>query len=186
MQPIIITWTAKIISLIAAGLTIFSFQMKDNKRLYILQGVSGFLFALSFALPGNWSGAWMNMVNILRGGVLAAGPKWSKPYVFVIIEALYIIAGVATYDSWLSILVMVAQLVGTVAMWTRNGRTIRILQFFVVSPSWLVYNCFAANIGGIITEVFGIVSVVVSIIRYGWNGFEDEPTKKEEVTHDKK
>ncbi len=177
MQNIIIVWAARIISLIAAGITIFSFQMKDNKRLFILQALGGLLFAVSFALPGNWSGAWMNIINIFRGGILGAGKKWSKPYVFIIIEALYIFAGIATFDSWLSILVMVAQLVGTIAMWTRNGRTIRILQFSVVSPSWLIYNSFTANVGGIITEVFGIASVIVSIIRFGWNGFEDEKSK---------
>ena len=177
MQNIIIDWTARIISLIAAGITIFSFQMKDNKRLFLLQALSGLLFAISFALPGNWSGAWMNIINIFRGGILAAGRKWSNPYVFIIIEALYIVAGIATYAGWLSLLVMCAQLIGTIAMWTRNGRTIRILQFCVISPSWLIYNIFTLNIGGIITEIFGIVSVIVSIIRFGWNGFEDEKSK---------
>ncbi len=177
MQNIVIVWAARIISLTAAGIIIFSYQMRDNRRLFILQALGGLLFAISFALPGNWSGAWMNIINILRGGILGAGKKWAKPYVFIILEALYIVAGIATYDSWLSILVMAAQLIGTVAMWTRNGKTIRILQFSVVSPSWLTYNFFTLNIGGIITEIFGIISVIVSFIRFGWNGFENEKSK---------
>ena len=179
----ILFWTAQGISWLGAALTIFSFQMKDNKRLYLLQSISGFLFAVSFAIPGNWSGALLNGINILRGGVLTAGKKWSSTFMFVLIEALYLISGIATYENWLSILVTVAQMVGTVALWSRNGRTIRIVQFFAISPSWLVYNIFApagANTGGIVTEVFGLVSVIVSIIRYGWNGFEDEPSKNKE------
>ena len=177
-------WIAQVISWVGAALTIFSFQMKDNKRLYILQSVGGLLFAISFAIPGNWSGALLNSVNILRGGVLAAGKKWSSPLMFVIIEIFYLVSGIVSYDNWLSILVTVAQMVGTIALWSRNGRTIRIVQFFVISPSWLIYNIFAsagANTGGIVTEVFGLASVIISIIRYGWNGFEDEPSKKATV-----
>jgi len=185
MDPTILKWIAQVISWAAAGLTIYSFQMKDNKRLYLLQSIGGILWTVSFAIPGNWSGAFMNAINIFRGGILAAGKKWSTPLMFVITEVLMLAAGILTYDNWLSILVMVAQMIGTAAMWSRNGKIIRIFQFFVVSPSWLTYNIFAsagANTGGIVTEVFGIVSVVISIIRYGWNGFEDEPEKKKAIS----
>ena len=67
----------------------------------------------------------------------------------------------------------------TFILWGRNGRHIRVAQLCFVSPIWLFNNTVTGSIGGIITEVFGIVSVVISFLRYGWNGFEDDTKKRD-------
>jgi hypothetical protein len=61
---------------------------------------------------------------------------------------------------------LTAQLVGTLAMWSRNGKTIRVLQLFCVSPLWLIHNIFVFSIGGILCEVFNLGSIIVSLIRF--------------------
>ena len=48
-----ITILAQVISIFAAAFNIFSYQMKDNRRLYLSKGISGVLFALQFFLLGN-------------------------------------------------------------------------------------------------------------------------------------
>ena len=60
----------------------------------------------------------------------------------------------------------------TIAMYSDNGKYIRMAQLFISSPCWLIYNFVSGTIGGVICEVFVIASTVISIIRYGFDGFE--------------
>ena len=80
-------------------------------------------------------------------------------------------SGSAVYIA-VSILVGIAQLAGTVVMYISNGKIIRIVQNAYISPAWMVYNIYTISIGGILCEAFNMVSVVVSFIRYGKDGFE--------------
>ena len=169
----------QIIGLVAAAMIILSFQAKDTKKLYVIQTIGGVLFAVSFFMIGSVTAALLNLITLSRGIILTAGQKWNKWYVFVAIEAVILAIGILSYESYLSIVTVCAQLVGTAALWTRKGKMIRILQFFVVSPLWLFNNIMSFAIGGIITEVVSMMSVIVSIIRFGFNGFKDDPVKKE-------
>lgn len=77
----------------------------------------------------------------------------------------------------LSVVTTLIQLIETCALMTRNGRIIRMAQVCVISPVWLVNNFLTGSIGGVVTEVFGIGSVILSFLRYGMNGFEQESDK---------
>ena len=88
-----------------------------------------------------------------------------------LLEAAFVVTTVLTFGGWLSIVLLVVHLVGTFAMWSDNGKLIRISQLFCVSPGWLIYNVAVFSIGGIICEVMNIVSAVVSFIRFGFDGF---------------
>lgn len=169
----------QIIGLVAAAMIILSFQAKNTKLLFIMQTIGGVLFAISFFMIGSVTAALLNLLGLPRGLILTAGQKWNKWYVFVMLEVAILAIGIFSYENYLSIITVCAQLVGTAALWTRKGKMIRILQFFVVSPLWLFNNAMTLAIGGIITEVVSMLSVIVSIIRFGFNGFEDNPTKKE-------
>ena len=56
----------QIISIIAMGCTIFSYQQKKQKSLLICQLVGGTLFAISFFLLGAIIGAILNLVASVR------------------------------------------------------------------------------------------------------------------------
>jgi len=165
---------AQVLGILGTIFAFVSFQLKENKKFFMLQALSGCMFALNFLLLGAYTGCLLNFINIFRGAVMAGGKKTSKPYLLIITLALYTIATVFTYTNIFSLIALIAQLVGTLAMWSRNGKTIRILQLFCVSPLWLVHNIFVFSIGGIICEVFNIGSIIVSLIRFGVSGFEKE------------
>ena len=50
----------------------------------------------------------------------------------------------------------------------KGNRAIRVCAF-VNSPCWLIYNCINFVIGGILCEVFTIVSVILALIRLDKN-----------------
>lgn len=163
---------AQIIGILGTCAAFISFQLKENKKFFILQATSGLMFALNFLLLGAPTGCVLNLINIYRGAVMAGGKRLHKLPFLISIQAIYIIATVFTYTNIFSVIALTAQLIGTFAMWSNNGKTIRILQLFCVSPLWLVHNIFVFSIGGIVCEVFNIVSIIVSLIRFGKKGFE--------------
>ena len=163
---------AQIIGILGTCAAFISFQLKENKKFFILQATSGLMFALNFLLLGAPTGCVLNLINIYRGAVMAGGKRLHKLPFLISIQAIYIIATVFTYTNIFSVIALTAQLIGTLAMWSGSGKTIRILQLFCVSPLWLVHNIFVFSIGGIVCEVFNIGSIIVSLIRFGKKGFE--------------
>ena len=161
------------VGIVAAAATIFSYQFKNNRMLFLFQALGGLLFSVNFLMLGAYTAAFLNLVNLFRGGLLAYGDRFKSYWFAAALMTVYTAVTVATYDSWLSLLILSAQLVGTVTMWSRNGKWIRFGQLVFVSPVWLINNVIIFSLGGIITEVVSIVSVIVSLIRYR-KGFDEE------------
>lgn len=156
---------AQIIGIIAAALGIFSIQIKSNKGYYVVQALSGFSFFLNFFLLGAYTGAMLNLINVLRGFGFAY-EKNKRPYITLALSSvLYIIATVFTFDTYLSVLVCVAQIICTVTMATRKPTVIRLGTLCVQVPVWLFYNIVNGSVGAIFCELFNLVSVIVYFVR---------------------
>lgn len=69
-------------------------------------------------------------------------------------------------------MILAAQLAGTVVFWRNNAKHIRIYQLTVGSPFWLIHNIINFSIGGIITEVFNLISTAISMLRFRKSGFD--------------
>ena len=173
------------IDIIAQALGIFgmlaamiSYQCKKNKNYFIFQGLSGAFFSAQFILIGAWAGLIFNAYNIVRA--LAYQSKKARSVVCVIsLEILVVIAAAMSVFVfkeawWLVSFTLIAQITGTFAMWTRDGKKIRISQLAVVSPLWLLYDLLipTPSIGGILCEVFNMASVIISFIRFKKTGFD--------------
>ena len=164
--------------ILASILIIFSFQMKDNRWLFVLHGLGGLLFAVNYFMLGAYTGAILNILSFLRGCCLYVGGKMSKPWSCMVFCIAFVCVGYFTYDGILSALTVVSMIAVTIAMWARSGKAIRLTNFFVSSPSWLAYNIHNNTIGGVVTEVFSIISVIVSFVRFGFDGFNDTGKKE--------
>lgn len=163
----------QIIGIIAMAIIVLSFQEKSNKKLFFIQTIGAFLFAVSYLLIKEYTGAILNAITILRGLLFFFFVKKKNLIVLLILEIAYVVAGVLTYSSWTSILPLVACVVETFFMWLNSGKIIRLARAYFVSPCWLVYNAISLAIGGIICEVFNIASVIVSFFRHKKDGFTD-------------
>lgn len=160
------------IGILAMLFNIFSFQCKKNKHLMLMLGTGSLLFAVNYLLLGSLAGAGFNVVSILRS-VAVLKKKTAAPVLFAAICGLFVAVGILTYESVWTLVLLAAMLAATWAMWYKDGAMIRKVQFFFVSPVWLINNIFMTfTIGGIICEVFTILSVIVSFIRYGKDGFK--------------
>ena len=132
-----------------------------------LFGIVGLLmFVLSFQCKEN------KKLILVRGPLYMK--KDNKIWKPVVVEILFTIAYVYSLslvkDSLLQIVLTtlpyLSLLVMSVLMWKDDGKKIRIFQTVALSPSWLIHNIFNFTLGGILAEIFNIISAVVSLIRF--------------------
>lgn len=163
---------AQSLGIIGAGFNIGSFQLKSNKKLILCQFLGSSFFLFNYLLLGGYTGCIMNGLGVARNLVFSAGEKVRKPYVLILMNIALILGTIFTWEGYLSLLPLIGMIAATIAMYSNNGKIIRIVQLFVSSPCWLVYNLATFTVGGIVCEAFVILSTAVSFIRFGINGFE--------------
>ena len=155
-----------------------SFQAKRNTWFFILQALCGVMFAVNYALIGAVSGVLFNVSGILRGVLFRESDR--KVWKLIVTELAFLVSIVVslafyttgTLQIGLSLFTYSALAVGSYVMWTGNGKNIRYIQLFYVSPGWLLYNIVNFTLGGVLCETFNMISTVVSFVRYGTEGFE--------------
>ncbi len=155
-----------------------SYQCKTNRNYFIFQGLCGFFFSVQFLLTSAWAGLLFNVFNMVRA-IVYQNQKNRKLWLVITMEiavvALSLISLFAFKETWwLVLLTLIAQAAGTFSMWTKNGKTIRIFQLALVSPGWLLYDALipTPSIGGVLTEIFNMASVIISFIRFRKTGFD--------------
>lgn len=160
---------AQLIGFIGAGFIILSYQCKSSRKLIGMQIFAHSLYVLHYFMLGALSGAINLVISIFRNfTVYNSNKKWAQ-YKFWIwfYVYLHIIATILTWQNVFNIFPCIAMVAMTLAAWTKNGKKIRIINLFVCSPSWLIYNFYTVSYSGILCELFNLFSVVVSFKRYG-------------------
>jgi len=156
-----------------AGVLLFliSYQIKSNKVLYFTQGIGCAMFCAQFFLLGAYSGCLSLVVIILRNTMLMKYDEWkiirSRIWVPVFI-AVSIVIMIYTWNGWISILPLLAMASGTIGYWTNNAKYIRLSCVVCCSPSWILYDILIGSWGGVLNESITILSILISIYRFGW------------------
>lgn len=166
--------TGQIFGILGMLVSILSFQCKRNSRVFLMLGASSVLFAISYVFLGSPLSAVCNIINIVRA-TFAMNEKCHTKWHWLIVSLLYVIGTYFTYDGWWSFVLLATQITGAYAMYFGDGTFLRKIQLFIISPVWFTTNIIAVDqiaVGGIICEVFTVISVIVSFVRYRKTGFE--------------
>ena len=161
----------QIVSVIAMALVVLSFQMKSNKMLLVVQMLANFLFAVSYFLLGVYTASIVNLIAMLRSLALYFWADKNSNLLLITTLIAFIFACIFTYAGVPTILVLVASIVDSFSMWKNDGKFIRYARLFAVSPLWLVHNIIRFSLGGLICEIFSIISCIIAFIRYKKEGF---------------
>ena len=167
---------AQIIGVISFSMFVISYQVKSNRLLYVLQTLGNGGFLIHFLLMGTFSGGIGTFVTTIRNAMLAKYDDWKwvqwKGWV-VIFSAVSIGLTVLTWKNILGLFSIIGTVSSTIAYWTNNARTIRAVNLFCSSPAWFIHNFGNGSIGGAATDAFTMISVIVSIYRFGWDALAD-------------
>lgn len=163
---------AQILGIIGLIIIVSSFQCKKNKTFFLLQGIGSFMFFLNFIMISAYAGALFNLTNLIRGLLFTKEDKkvWKLVLVILCYTICFAFSVILIFGDWFMIFISALPYVTLVAMsvfmWKGNGTRIRVFQVAAMSPSWIVHNIFNFSLGGILCEVFNMISTVISIIRF--------------------
>jgi len=161
-------WIIQAIGFFGLLFLAFSFQNNNRKHLLILILIGQLIFLVHFILLGAWTAVAMNSVGAFRTLIFQyrEQKKWADsslwPIVFI---AGFFVFGFLTWQSWYSILPMIAMSIETIGLWMKNTRTIRIINIFP-HPPWFIYDMIVGSWPGIITEILIFSSVLIGIWRF--------------------
>ena len=153
------------IGLVGAVFAFIAFQCKRHFRILIVKTCSVLCFALQFALMRAYTGAAMNVFEIvvlLTCAVLVAKNIKTLPFV-VAASVACVVIGAFSWVGYASILAIAGELIVTIADGIRDPKRLRIV-FFFGSLCWLIYDVFYFSLGGIITEVFTLISIIIATV----------------------
>lgn len=156
---------------------LLSYQLRTNKKFFAAQTLGCMSFAAQFVLLGGYSGCLGLSINIVRNIMLqwynqSAIIRW-KGWI-VVFSVAVICASALTWNGWLSILPVLATIVGTTAFWSNNARYIRLADLFFMCPCYLFYDFFVHSYGGMINESITMLSILFSIYRFGWAALDGD------------
>ncbi|MBQ2968277.1 MAG: YgjV family protein [Clostridia bacterium] len=164
--------TGQVFGIFGLLLFVLSFQCKNSKKLVFVQGIGGLMFFINFLLIGAYGGALFNLTILVRGVLYMK--KNNKIWKMLLVEALFTVAYIYSLTLLegdilqiiLTTLPYVSLLVVSVLMWYEAGKKIRYFQVAALSPAWLIHNIFNFTLGGIVAEVFNMISAVASLVRF--------------------
>ena len=168
-------WAIQAIGFVGVAFFIASYQIKSNRALFLCQMIGCIVFCIQFFIMGAYTGAVSLIINIVRNLLLIKIKDWkwvgSKATMFVIL-AMLLAMTVYTWDGAISLLPLASVGATTIGYWTNNAQKIRLSQF-IGSPCVLLYDILIRSWGGVLSETITLVSIIVSVIRFGWKNMGD-------------
>ena len=150
-----------------------SYQCRNNKTLFQVQFVSYLCYTIHLLLLGAITGGISYILNTVRSFCLGSKNDFLKGrLVCCILCILQVTTLVFTWNGWWSILPVVANIAATIGGYTYNARKIRIVGMLINSPLLIVYDIVVGSWAGILDEIVSEVSMIISIIRYGWENMD--------------
>lgn len=164
------------IGFLGVALFIISYQIRSNRALFLCQLMGCIVFCIQFFLMGAYTGAISLIINIARNLLLLKSNdwKWAESQVtLAVIIVLLLVMTIYTWAGWISVLPLASVAVTSIGYWTQNAQKIRLSQLFD-SPCTLLYDILVHSWGGAVNEAIAILSIIISIIRFGWRNLGKE------------
>ena len=163
----VFNFVAQALGILALVIMVLSYQQKERMTLLYFQMASNACFAVSYFMLGGVSFAVMSLINIARSFVFSKeDTKWGQSRVWLyVFLAVPVISGILTWESPLSLLVIAATVVLTLALYSKDGKRMR--KLFLLPPVlYISYNVAHKALGGIGSDVFCLISAIVAIYRF--------------------
>ena len=156
-----------IIGFVATALFFLSYQVREKKKLLIIQTVATALLCLQYILIGAYSGFGLNIVCIIRNLLFYFRDKkpFSAAWMPLLPTAAMIMVSGFLWDGYHSLLIIFGLAVNTLCMGYFSAQNLR-KSVLLTSTCILAYNFFAGSYSGMLNESVSVVSAALGIVRY--------------------
>lgn len=154
--------------------TVIAFQCKKHYWILFWRSISALIFVLQYFLLGAYTGVAMDFIGVGRNFIFAELVRREKKTWGWILAftAVFLIAGAATWQGWISIFIIAAKLISNAGYGNKNTLILRLMSL-LTSVFWLIYNCYVFTLAGILCEAFAIGSILVALWRFNlWPQFK--------------
>lgn len=157
---------AQVVGYIGLIFGVIAFQCKKHKNVMIAKTTNELIFAVQYAMLGAYTGTAMNIIGSLRNIIFAVQVQKGRStrLMQVMFSLFFAVFGLLTWQGPISLAVIGAKVVTTVAYGMKNTRVIRFLTL-PTSACWLIYNYLSNSSAGVICEAFTLLSIITAIIR---------------------
>ena len=173
----------QVLGFAAMGLIVLSFQVHSNRWMLVMQIAGNLFFGAQYLLLGSLSGCLALVITILRNLLFLKQKDWAwvrSRGCLAAFVVLYVAAAALTMERWVDVLPCIAMIGATVGIFTYNAQKIRLSQLVCCCPCLLLFDILVGSWGGVLNESSVLISILISIFRYGWknmgrhdSGFED-------------
>lgn len=175
----IIKNVAQILGVLAFILSAVSFQAKSFKMINILKIISQILFTVQYFMLGAFTAMFMNMFSFLRGIIYIDLEKKNKSTVLaqIVFSVIFIVLGIITWDGIICVLAMMGTVIQTIAFGNKNPAKIRLINL-PTCFMWMVYNLHYSSLGGLLSDIFSFISIIIGLIRLDIPEYKNKFKKK--------
>lgn len=171
---------AQLLGFLGTVIIVIGMQQKKYKHIVISKIGNEFLSSIHYLLLGGYTGMLANLASCLTNGCYYFRIKKGKstlPFQ-IIFGCMFVAIGVLSWHGPISIFVVLAKLISSVALGIKNPKAIRILNL-ISNPCWLVYNIYVGSIAGMITDSLVTMSVLIAVIRLDIFSKKESPSSQE-------
>ena len=162
-------YIAQVIGALTTVTVIAAAQMKEMKHIIFMQILANLMVAVSSAMLGGLSGAWICAVAAVQTVVLYLLDKKgisakTKSWLLIAFAAMYVGGTVLVYQGWGDIISCTGALLYLLSIVQKEAKIYR-RYIGVNSLLWLIYDITILAFGNMLTHGFELVSVIVGMIR---------------------
>ncbi len=156
----------QLIGYVGLMFAVIAFQCKSHKKVMLFRTLNELFFGIQYFCMGTYTGVIMNLVGSVRNIIFSKRVERGRSTKFlqILFSVIFFVLGIITTKGWISIMVILAKIVTTVAYSMKNTRYIRLLTL-PTSVCWLTYNIVCNSTAGILCETFTILSITTAIVR---------------------
>ncbi len=156
----------QLIGYIGLTFAVIAFQCKSHKKVMLFRTLNELIFAVQYFCMGSYTGVIMNVVGSVRNMSFAKCVEKEKStrVLQIIFSIVFFVLGILTSNGLISIMVILAKIITTIAYSMKDTRYVRLLTL-PTSICWLVYNIACGSTAGIMCEALTICSIVTAMIR---------------------
>ncbi len=164
MDPFIVI--KELVGLMGLICAVITFQCKKHRNVMIFRTLNELFFALQYFMLASYTGVAMNIVGSARN---ISFSYWvergrSTKLLQILFSVFFVVFGLFTYAGLVSIMVIAAKVITTVAYGFKNTTLIRLLTI-PTCTCWLIYNAYSGSAAGVMCEIFSLCSIVTALIR---------------------
>lgn len=158
---------AQIFGLLGSLSMLLSSWQKTRKKVLSLLIFDSLFYFIQYLLLGALTGAFTNVIGLLRTIIFKYKDKYKlfqNKLILYLIIIIYIIVGIFTYSTPISIFPVVTSILYSVVLWQDNVKYIRIGTSIMIL-SWIIYNISVGAYVGAVVETILFISSVTAIIK---------------------